>query len=355
MTTLISCLERQLERRRAAGESSKNVAGFRRTIRHFIAWLETNAAVASPDQLRTEHLERWLTYLRSRRIKHSGLLLRPASFDGEVSRVQYFCKRLAADGYAVRRLPDVLAGLRSRYLLPKPTPSHTQVRQWLRDMPVDTHRQYMFRSMAEVLYTSAMRPCELLALDVGDIDLEHGLARVLGKGRKDRMVPLGRTARRLLENYLFAVRPLRLKQPDQALWLNDLGTRLTYPSVQAHLHRCLSDGSGMRVTCYSLRRACATEMIRSGASLWMVKELLGHEQLETMKHYVQLTIVDLQKTHARCHPRDAVQLSEFTERSSPSVRRARGRAAVRRSAEIVEADSSNDRPTIPQSTRGSER
>lgn len=66
----------------------------------------------------------------------------------------------------------------------------------------------------------------------------------------------------------------------------------------------LDAGLPVVVTAHTFRRSCATELVRGGANLWHVKDLLGHENLETLKHYTRLTIVDLKKTHARCHPRE---------------------------------------------------
>ena len=90
--------------------------------------------------------------------------------------------------------------------------------------------------MLELLYSSGIRPDELLGLDTDRIDLPNQLARVLGKGRKERMVPFGRTARRFVETYLRGVRPLQLREPGEtALWLNRDGRRLRYHTFRRQL------------------------------------------------------------------------------------------------------------------------
>ena len=138
--------------------------------------------------------------------------------------------------------------------------------------------------MLEVLYSTGIRVGELLGLNVTDVDLDNATAVVLGKGNKQRVVPIGKTALRLLESYLKAVRPFLLSRADEpALFLNHAGQRMPY---------------------HTFRRSCTTELIRAGANLYHVKELLGHEDLETLKHYTKLTIEDLKATHARCHPRE---------------------------------------------------
>jgi integrase/recombinase XerD len=136
----------------------------------------------------------------------------------------------------------------------------------------------MLRTMMETAYSTAMRPCELLRLDVTDIDVEsdRGLIRVLGKGEKERMLPIGRHAHRMLCNYIHGVRPLLLRRPEEkALWLTARGTRLKYGRMLALLHQHV-EGDQEKVTWYGFRRACATELARSGASLWAIKVLLAH-------------------------------------------------------------------------------
>lgn len=93
---------------------------------------------------------------------------------------------------------------------------------------------------------------------------------------------------------------------ESALWLNREGTRLRYHTVRRQLvelarHLNLSG----QFTSYTFRRSCATELVRGGANLWHVKDLLGHENLETLKHYARLTVFDLKKTHARFLPRES--------------------------------------------------
>ncbi len=300
-------LQRELARRVSRGESRWTVSAIKYSVGQFVRWLAEAVQVTEAGQFQPEHIEQWLLWLRTRRLR-TGLPLTPFAIAGSIDRVKSFCQQLVKAGVIGARILDSFGNIRRPQLLPKPTPSHVEIRGILRAMPVDTPKRQMVRTIAEVLYTSAMRPCELLALDVGDLDLERGLAKVMGKGRRERMVPLGKTATRMLESYIQAVRPLFLReQGERAVWLTSMtGRRLSYATLKAALHRSVPGETCGRITCYTFRRACATELIRSGASVWAVKELLGHDDLEKLKHYVQLTINDLKKTHARCHPRDKI-------------------------------------------------
>lgn len=304
MNQLWAFLDADLARRKLQGASRLALEGYRTPVRQFLRWLEQTRQVTTPAQLQPDHIEQWMLALRNRRTRE-GLPIKLVTIIGKRRVVKAFCRQLIREGRISRLMLDAFPSIRQPLLLPKPTPVHAQVRKFLRGLPTDTPRRYMLRAIAELLYTSGIRPCELLALDVADVDLTRGMARVMGKGQKERMVPVGRTAVRFLETYIQAIRPLLLRDPaEHALWLNTHGRRLTYHALLFGLHRPLPDQPTRRVTCYTFRRACATELIRSDASVWAVKELLGHEDLDKLQHYVQLNIDDLKKTHARCHPRD---------------------------------------------------
>ncbi len=111
---------------------------------------------------------------------------------------------------------------------------------------------------------------------------------------------------RLLESYLRGIRPFLVPDANErALWLDAHGERLRYHTLWRCMHRQVGRlYLPVAVTPHTFRRRCTTELIRGGANLWHVKELLGHEHLDRLQHYAKLTITDLKKTHAKCHPRE---------------------------------------------------
>jgi site-specific recombinase XerD len=160
--------------------------------------------------------------------------------------------------------------------------------------------------LLELLYSTGIRAGEALGLDISRIDLKNATALVYGKGRKERVVPIGATALRHLESYLAAVRPFLLHEPgEQAVFLDAQGQRLPYHVFRRLVHRyAAAAGITLNVTPHTFRRSCTTELLRSGANMYHVKDLLGHESLDTLKHYAKLTITDLRETHRKCHPRE---------------------------------------------------
>ena len=158
----------------------------------------------------------------------------------------------------------------------------------------------------ELLYGSGMRLSELVGLDTGAIDLTEERIRVIGKGDKERIVPLGRHALSVLVSYL-DVRPLLLKagrdDDTAALLLNQHGRRLTGRGVQYILVRYGLRISQQGLTPHVLRHTAATHLLDAGADLLAVKELLGHERLSTTQIYTHVALDRLKKMYEEAHPR----------------------------------------------------
>jgi integrase/recombinase XerD len=153
-----------------------------------------------------------------------------------------------------------------------------------------------------------MRRKEAIGLKVQDVDLDHGLLIVReGKGKKDRVVPLGKVAAKYLETYLQGVRPDLLRgRPDSGhVFLTVLGGPFCGRSVGLLVAKYARRVRlTAKVTPHVFRHACATHMIRNRANIRHVQEMLGHAKLETTERYLQLTIADLKEAHARFHPRE---------------------------------------------------
>ena len=165
------------------------------------------------------------------------------------------------------------------------------------------------RAFLELLYASGLRVSELAALDVDDLDLAQGLVRVLGKRRKERIVPVGSVALEALRRWLSDGRPALAKgrghaTATPALFLNHRGGRLTTRSVARRLDRAvLASGLARRVHPHVLRHCFATHLLGNGADLRAIQELLGHASLSTTQRYTHLDWKRLAAVYDRAHPR----------------------------------------------------
>lgn len=153
----------------------------------------------------------------------------------------------------------------------------------------DTPQALRDRAMLEFLYATGVRVSELCGLDLADVDASDGLARVLGKGGKERLVPVGSLALAALGAYLQAARPLLAgASACPALWLNRAGRRLSVRSVRNVVTRaCLQVGA--RGSPHTLRHSAATHLLEGGADLRSVQEILGHASLSTTQIYTHVS------------------------------------------------------------------
>ena len=291
-----------LEQRRYSPETVRKTGYL---LKGAVSRLGTHGAF-SPERLRATHLRRWTEYVCSRTWGPAGRPLSAATVNRHITVMRGWLKWLAKTGKIPRRLADVPEHVREPQLLPGSVLTHLQVRKLLDSIPTDSSLEYRNRTMLELLYSTGIRASELLGLHVGDMQPEQKVIKVLGKGSKERMVPVGKTAARFLAGYLKAVRPFLCGDTlERALFVGLEGRRMSYPALLRMVHTVARRaGVAINVTPHTFRRSCATELLRGGANMYHVKELLGHETLDTLKHYARLTITDLKRTHAKCHPRE---------------------------------------------------
>ncbi|MCA9015241.1 MAG: tyrosine-type recombinase/integrase, partial [Planctomycetaceae bacterium] len=160
------------------------------------------------------------------------------------------------------------------------------------------------RAILETLYSAGLRVSELVALNLSDWDQDANIIRVLGKGRKERIAPIGSYAAKALK-YWLAEREARSKpHPDaDAIFLNRLKTRLTSRSVGRMLEKyLLQTGLDKKTSPHTLRHSFATHLLDGGADLRSVQELLGHKSLTTTQIYTHVSTRRLRETYEKSHP-----------------------------------------------------
>ncbi len=164
------------------------------------------------------------------------------------------------------------------------------------------------RAILEVLYAAGLRVGELVGLDLSDVDAEAGLVRVMGKGRKERIVPIGKPALQALAAYLAVRGELAARgTAGAALFLNARGGRLTERSVSRVVLRfLLRSGLGKRITPHGLRHSFATHLLSAGADLRAIQELLGHARLSTTQRYTHVGLDRVLQVYDDAHPRARV-------------------------------------------------
>ncbi|MBI2987157.1 MAG: tyrosine recombinase XerC [Deltaproteobacteria bacterium] len=162
------------------------------------------------------------------------------------------------------------------------------------------------RAILEVLYSTGVRVSELVGLSWGDVDFQLGILRVLGKGSKERIVPIGEVALQALRDYGIeqGKRWGRVAKGEVAVFLNRAGGRITTRSVARIVEKRLrATGVPVRVGPHGLRHTFATHLLNSGADLRVIQELLGHASLSTTQRYTHVNLDQLTAVYDRAHPR----------------------------------------------------
>jgi integrase/recombinase XerD len=194
--------------------------------------------------------------------------------------------------------------------LPPPVLNIDEVAKLLDSIDPSTPHGGRDRALFELMYSTGMRAGEIVALEVGDVELEDRMVRIRhGKGGKQRIVPIGEVAASHLENYLRWIRPglcgYQHRDIPSALWLSYQGKPLGYSAVGKHLRRYVNAlGLEKRLSPHGLRHACATHLLNRRAELRHIQELLGHASVETTQIYTHVSIGHLKETLQRCHPRE---------------------------------------------------
>ncbi|MGA2480487.1 MAG: site-specific tyrosine recombinase [Spirochaetia bacterium] len=192
--------------------------------------------------------------------------------------------------HMTKRLPKVL--------------SVAQVERLLDSCPTNKASGVRDRALFEIMYSCGLRESEAIGLTLSAVSLDQGFVRVIGKGDKERMIPLGERAAAAIQDYLTRSRPMLLKdERTDALFVSQWGRRLSRPMVwQAFRAICLRAGI-TDAHPHTLRHSFATHLLQGGADLRDIQELMGHENLTTTSIYAHVDPERLKKLHGRFHPR----------------------------------------------------
>jgi integrase/recombinase XerC len=163
-------------------------------------------------------------------------------------------------------------------------------------------------AMLELFYSSGLRLSELAGLNVTDLDFSQALVKLRGKGKKERIVPVGRQALQAIEEYIKKTAEVRKKNDDNLfknpLFLNARGKRITARSIARIVDAItLKSGIGRKISPHALRHSFATHLLNAGADLRSIQELLGHESLSTTQKYTAVNINRMMEVYDKAHPR----------------------------------------------------
>ncbi len=279
-----------------SGSSPHTVASYTHDVRRLAEYAASHGA-AVPEAVTARQLREFVYHLKD-------LGLAPASIRRQISTIRTYYRFLIAEGRtqtdpsdrlelpkAWRRLPEVLSYAEIEALLDAPSP--------------DEKLAWRDRALVEMAYGTGVRVSELVGLGLADVWYDDALVRVLGKGSKERLVPVGRRALGATALYAREIRPaLDRGRSLGKLFLNARGTPLSRVGAWGIIKQCARRAKiGKRVTPHTLRHTFATHLLEGGADLRAVQEMLGHADLSTTQLYTHIDREYLRTVHKTFHPR----------------------------------------------------
>lgn len=292
-----------LEWLRVRSYSSYTIEAKGRALHYFARWCEERG-VTRATEVTLPLIERYQRYLFHYRTREG----KPLSIHSQRSRLAIlrpFFKWLMRERYLLANPASEIVIPRRITHLPRDILSAQEAERVLAQPDLTDPTGVRDRAILELLYSTGIRRFELIELKLYHLDLVKGTLFVAqGKGRKDRVVPLGERAQAWLEKYLAEARPQLVVEPDdQTVFLTSVGTKY-HPNALTQLARFYVRASGVpkKGACHLFRHTAATLMLENGADIRYIQELLGHGDLETTQIYTQVTIGKLQQVHRLTHP-----------------------------------------------------
>jgi integrase/recombinase XerD len=279
------------------GLASNTITSYERDLKKYKQYVEQVEQIQSFEAVSRIHI---LGFLKHE--KESGLSSR--SIARHIASIRSFHQFLLRDK-AVSHDPSVhVETPQPERSLPKVL-SMKEVEMLLEAPQLQTAFGIRDKAMLEVMYATGIRVSELIGLNVGDIHLTMGFLRCIGKGNKERIIPIGREATTALESYIESARgKLVGKKNSEALFLNHHGNRLSRQGFWKLLKRLtLETGIKKELTPHTLRHSFATHLLENGADLRAVQEMLGHADISTTQIYTHVTKTRMKDVYKTFHPR----------------------------------------------------
>ncbi len=278
------------------GLSPHTAEAYHQDLSDFIAWIQRRGINALAAVTR-RHIMDYLLDLREKSRS-------PATVSRRLVAIRVFFRFMLQEGLLSANVTDAMDAPKLWKILPE-TLSIEEVDRLLKSPDVRTARGIRDKAMLELLYSSGLRVSELTSLRVDDLHAAEGYLKCLGKGRKERIVPFGSSARAHLARYLDEVRPVWNKDPHQrAVFLTRRDTPVSRKTVWHLIKRyALKAGTGRSISPHTLRHSFASHLLANQAPLRVIQEMLGHADIATTQIYTHVDQSRLKSVHKKFHPR----------------------------------------------------
>jgi len=279
------------------GLSENSILAYMRDIKQFANQIETQDKVTNPSTINITHVEHFLAYLYDKGLARN-------SQARMLSGVRSFCKFLRIEGIMDTDPIELIEGPRPERKLPDVL-TVSEVESIISSVDMSRREGVRNKAMLEVLYSCGLRVSELTDLRMSRVDLIDGVVRVVGKGNKERIIPIGRQACDSIDDYLSHYRAGIIPLPghEDILFIGRQGRKMTRQMAFTMLKRSvIAAGIRKNVSPHTFRHSFATHLIEAGADLRAVQEMLGHAQITTTEIYTHLDKRYLEDQVSKYHP-----------------------------------------------------
>jgi integrase/recombinase XerD len=288
---------------RVRNYSERTVENRQNYLRYFVLWCGERGIVQPGEVSKAilERYQRWLYHYR----KENG---QPLTFGSQFTHlvpVRAFFKWCARQNHTLYNPASELDMPKMEKRLPKHVLTAGEADRVLNQANVADPLGVRDRAMLETFYSTGMRRSELAGLKLYDLDIERGTVMIrLGKGKKDRMIPIGSRALAWIDKYVTEVRPALVREPDDGtLFLSNLNEAFTRNRLTQMVREYVDAAQlGKRGACHLFRHTMATLMLENGADIRFIQQMLGHAELSTTQIYTQVSIRKLKEIHSLTHP-----------------------------------------------------
>ncbi len=278
------------------GLSPNSISSYISDLVEYIEFLVKNYAIKDPENITKQHIRNFIGRLKRKRNTAS-------SISRKMSAIRSFHKYLLLEKIVYNNVALGISLPKKEQKLPQIL-SVEEIDALMIAADGDEPLELRNRAMLELLYGSGLRITELIGVRLGDLHLNMGFLNVLGKGNKERIVPLGEEGRYSLRRYLDKGRPLLKKIPGDIVFVNNRGSSISRVGFYKTLKKLtIKAGITKDVSPHTLRHSFASHLLENGVNLRMVQELLGHEDISTTQIYTHISKKQLKKVYEEFHPR----------------------------------------------------
>lgn len=277
--------------------SSLTTETYRIALADFVEFLnEGYDEIPDVEQLRTEDIRPFLGWLHDNGLSKKSLGVK-------IAAIKSLCKFLMKNGILTKNPTLLISTPKSDKKLPSFL-QHKEILDFFSVFDITTTDGARNAALAELLYSSGLRISECVNLQFEDIDRQSSTVKVMGKGRKQRIIPIGRTAMKAIDEYLKVRITLVTPESGNFVFLGDKGGKLNPAMAYKIIHRAMSEiTDSAQKSPHILRHTFATHLLDNGADITAVSEMLGHSSLDATQNYTHVSVERLKSAYKNAHPK----------------------------------------------------